>query len=91
MLNTAPTGGGQLPAAPHTARPTHSSGAASTTAASPASTSPVAVVAAPFNAPPTKSLFGIDSSILLAAMLAVFALGVSVMVASGHRGVRRTH
>jgi hypothetical protein len=36
-------------------------------------------------------MFGIDSSVLLAAMLVVFALGVTAMVASGHRRVRRTH
>jgi hypothetical protein len=36
-------------------------------------------------------MFGINSSTLLAAMIAVFALGVAVTVASGHRRVRRTH
>jgi hypothetical protein len=36
-------------------------------------------------------MLGIDSSTLLAAMLAVFGLGVTVMVAGGHRRARRTH
>jgi hypothetical protein len=48
-------------------------------------------VAAAFDAPPSASMFGIDSSTLLAAMLAVFVLGVAVTVASGHRRARRSH
>ncbi len=87
-LRPAPTGGGQLPDAARPAPPIHSAGAAATSSR-PAPPSPS--VAAIVRAQRTNSLFGVDSSILLAAMLAVFALGVGVMVAGGHRPLRRTH
>jgi len=47
--------------------------------------------AAPFDAPGSKSLLGIDDSRLLGAVLALLALAVTVMVASAGRRGRRTH
>ena len=47
--------------------------------------------AAPFDAPGSKSLLGIDDSPLLGAILALLALAVTVMVASAGRRGRRTH
>ncbi len=93
-LRAAPTGGGQLPAAARPLSPTRSAGTSSSastapTASSPGSPSPV--VAAAFDAPRTESMFGIDSSLLLAATLALFVLGVALMVAAGHRRAHRTH
>jgi hypothetical protein len=87
-LITAPTDGGQLPNAVRPGAAVRSRGAHAP-ASNPAPRS--SVIAAPFNPSSTKAIFGIDSSMLLPGVLAVFALGVALTVASGHRRVRRTH
>ncbi|MEP7021363.1 MAG: hypothetical protein ABI808_11970 [Pseudonocardiales bacterium] len=87
-VNTAPTGGGQLPQPASSVKATRSS------AASTSSTDPIAprpALAAPIDPPLGETVFGIDAPVLLAAMVGLFTLAVTVMVAGGHRRVRRIH
>ncbi len=99
----APFAAAPLPVAPFTvgsvnpAPPSHSTlpetatRTVSVRSSTPGTRSKSAAFAAPFDAPGSKSLLGIDDSPLLGAVLALLALAVTVMVASAGRRGRRTH
>lgn len=87
-INTAPTGGGQLPQPASSVKATRSSAASTSTAAVIVSRP---ALAAPVDPPLSDTMFGINSSVVLAAMVGLLALAVTVLVAGGHRRVRRIH